>query len=108
MMSEDRLDDATEDFDERCDGTEACDCDDCTEPECECIDVCTCGDDDPDYCRCGVYLDGDFHGRHEKYPALCEECGDEIEDADDGPYALPDEFPNDDEECDFTEEDVIT
>lgn len=35
------------------------------------------------------------------------EQADLIVGADDGPYALPDEFEADDE-CDFTEEDVIT
>lgn len=29
MMRDDRPDDGTEDYDERCDGTESCDCQDC-------------------------------------------------------------------------------
>jgi hypothetical protein len=93
VIREERPNDGTEDFDERCDGTESCDCDDCLA-------------DDEDYCRlCGAFLDGDF-GRREPDTDICTECA---EDFDDGPY-VPDEFPDDgdDAEHDFTEEDVVT
>lgn len=91
-MREDRLDDGTEDFDERCDGTESCDCDECDALE------------EPEYCRlCGAYLDDDLTID----PGICAECSEEVDDADLG-FGLPDEFDYDDGQHDFSEEDVVT
>ena len=110
VMREDRLDDGTEDFDECCDGTESCDCDECDaleEPE-YCERICRLSPEGSstvvELCRlCGAYLDDDLTID----PGICAECSEEVDDADLG-FALPDEFDDDDGQHDFSEEDVVT
>jgi hypothetical protein len=76
MNRDDRRNDGTEDFDERCDGTESCDCDECM-------------GDDAGYCElCGVYLDGDINPRHREHGSMCIDCGQDqaFLDGDDNAY----------------------
>lgn len=88
---------------ERCLFTGACRCSSCLNEPFEDEDQ-----DDDDFCAlCGVYLEPDgLAERDEEFPHLCAECGDDT--ADDGPYVVPDEFPDDDEQHDIPDEELIT